>query len=152
NDQIDGGLFLFELVPAMKARILEDTGVAVPGIRMRASENLAPSGYAIQVNEVTVGVGAIPLDPQEESDRADGASTPLVADAPRSLIAQLESVIRAHLDRPLGVEEVARLVEDWRLEEGDDLITSVLPSDESRLRLTWLLQDILADGFTIRDR
>ncbi len=54
----DGGLFLFELIPAMKNRILTGLGVPVPGVRARGSSSLRPGEFIIQVDEVPVAAGA----------------------------------------------------------------------------------------------
>jgi hypothetical protein len=53
----DGGLFLQELIPAMRDRILTGLGVSVPGVRARGNPALAPGGFTIQVDEVTVTTG-----------------------------------------------------------------------------------------------
>jgi hypothetical protein len=53
----DGGLFLYELIPAMKNRILTTFGVMVPGVRARGNSNLGPGDFIIQVDEVTVKTG-----------------------------------------------------------------------------------------------
>lgn len=53
----DGGLFLEELIPAMRDRILTGLGVSVPGVRARGNPSLPPGGFTIQVDEVTVTTG-----------------------------------------------------------------------------------------------
>ena len=56
----DGGTFLFSLIPAMRDRIKAKTGVIVPGVRLRANDNLPPRGYNVQVDEIPVMTGVLP--------------------------------------------------------------------------------------------
>jgi hypothetical protein len=58
DSEQDGGLFLFELLPAMRERIRTGLGVSVPGVRARGNPNLAPGHFTIQVDEVTITKGA----------------------------------------------------------------------------------------------
>jgi FHIPEP family len=53
----DGGLFLEELIPAMRERILTGFGVSVPGVRARGNPGLPPGNFTIQLDEVTVLTG-----------------------------------------------------------------------------------------------
>jgi tetratricopeptide (TPR) repeat protein len=48
----DGGLFLYELLPAMQQRIVEEFGISVPGLRARSTTGLNSNDYAIQIDEV----------------------------------------------------------------------------------------------------
>ena len=57
----DGGVFLFELIPAMRERVRASTGVTVPGVRMRGDPSLPPGGFCIQVDEVPVHTGSVAL-------------------------------------------------------------------------------------------
>lgn len=58
----DGGLFLYELFPAMRERIEESTGVRVPGVRARGNPGLLPGGYEIQLDEVRTQSGTMHPD------------------------------------------------------------------------------------------
>jgi hypothetical protein len=180
----DAGVFLYGLIPAMRERIREGTGVTVPGLRMRGDPYGPPNGYSVQVDEVAVLTGTVALDASfvvlaagEESrtpageltdvhpltgerglwvlavdrggDRLDGAEGLTTA---QYLLHCIELAIRAHLARFLGPQEVASLVESWsETDDGADLVASVVPDDEARLRLTWVLQDLVADGVPITD-
>jgi hypothetical protein len=66
----DGGRFLYELIPAMKDRILADTGVRVPGVRARGTVSLSAHEYEIQVDEVPVLSGFVAPDAQYVVGRA----------------------------------------------------------------------------------
>jgi flagellar biosynthesis component FlhA len=48
----DGGRFLYELIPAMRERITESTGLAIPGVRARGNPGLPPGGFVIQIDEI----------------------------------------------------------------------------------------------------
>jgi hypothetical protein len=177
----DGGAFLYELIPAMRERILASTGVDVPGVRMRGAPGLPNAGYRIQVDEVPVESGSAPLnasltisavDPgrplpegdltdvhpltgarglwvvAEATDDADNADTLTTA---QYLVHRIELAMRAHLPRVLGPHEVATLVSTWSEQGGGDLVASVLPDEEARIRLTWLLQSLVADDVAITE-
>jgi hypothetical protein len=58
----DGGLFLEELIPAMRERILTGFGVSVPGVRARGNPSLPPGNFTIQLDEVTVMTGTALVD------------------------------------------------------------------------------------------
>jgi hypothetical protein len=57
----DGGLFLEQLIPAMKKRIAAGTGVTVPGIRAQGNPNLPFGHFQVQIDEVPVLDGAVQL-------------------------------------------------------------------------------------------
>jgi tetratricopeptide (TPR) repeat protein len=178
----DGGVFLDELIPAMRERILRSTGINVPGLRMRGNPTLPPGGYTVQVDEVSVLTRSVVLggsfamlpvgdgapQPGEEltdihplsgeqglwvlgevtDDLHDGAEALTTA---QYLIHQIELVIRAHLVRFLGPQEVAMLVDTWSEQDDGGLVASVLPDVDARLRLTWVLQALADDGVPITD-
>ena len=48
----DGDEFLYDLIPAMRERILTQTGVKVPGVRMRGTTQLGPTEYLMEIDEV----------------------------------------------------------------------------------------------------
>lgn len=177
----DGGTFLYELIPAMRDRILAGTGVTVPGVRMRSGPTLPPDGYSIQIDEVRVLDGTAPLgisrvlapaaggglDPDGEltdfhpltGERGLWVLNPVDngtdGDAPRLspaeyLIHKIEFVLRTHLARLLGPEEVADLVEQWADDDGN-LVSTVLPDGDARLQLTWVLQALVDDGVPITE-
>jgi FHIPEP family protein len=177
----DGGIFLYELIPAMRERILTGTGVAVPGVRMRGAWDLPPEGFRVHIDEVPVRTGAVPLDAAftvravtpgspvpdgnvtdvhpltgarglwavgEASDESGDAQTLTPA---QYLLHQIEGVLRAHLPRFLGPEELDVLVSSWSEQDDEGLIAAALPDDGAKLRLTWLLQSLVADSIDIGD-
>jgi flagellar biosynthesis component FlhA len=180
DSRADGGVFLYELIPAMRERIRTSMGVVVPGVRMRGNPNLPPDGYSIQVDEVPVRAGTAPRDVTRVVVRPDGNRAapggvltgihPLTGepglwalnpvsngdsadDAPRLspaeyLIHQIELVLRSHLARLLGPEEVDDLVREWATVD-ENLVSTVLPDREAKLRVTWLLQALVDDSVPI---
>jgi tetratricopeptide (TPR) repeat protein len=50
---------LNERIPAMRARIKQEMGVNVPGVRVRPNEELAPNSYSIRLHEVPVAKGML---------------------------------------------------------------------------------------------
>jgi hypothetical protein len=58
----DGGHFLYELIPEMRDRVRDATGVVVPGVRARGNPGLAPGGFVIQIHEVPVVEAVMRVD------------------------------------------------------------------------------------------
>lgn len=178
----DGGRFLYDLIPAMRDRILAGMGVTVPGVRARGNPNLPPGGFQIQVDEVPAHAGWIEvgasyaiLTPEEgvQDQRTDLTNLhpvtgdrglwllAVVRDEPDAgaerlttaeyLIHSIEVVIRAHLTRYLGPQEVLNVVDRWE-EQGDQaLVMATVPDEDARLRLTWVLQALVGDEVPITD-
>ena len=172
DNRVDGGHFLFELVPAMQERIRLHCGVRVPGVRARGAPMLGPTEFVVQVEEVSVLKAS--LDPSDgftvTPGRCEGAEltdfgpgtgeagvwsierdagpAPDLTAADR-LIHHLESAIRGHLPHYLGPQEVDDLIATWR-EDDPELVDGVLP-EPSHLPLTWLLQSLTDDGVPFAD-
>jgi tetratricopeptide (TPR) repeat protein len=173
----DGGRFLYELVPSMRDRIQTGIGVIVPGVRARGAFALAPDAFSIQIDEAPVLTASV--DPHAtfrvvEGVRRDAALSdfhPLTGEpgiwaicattdepghdgvpltAAEYLVHQIERVVRAHLRRYLGPEEVSTLVAEWTSHD-EELVTSVLPDREAVVRLTWVLQALADDGIPLTD-
>jgi len=177
----DEGVFIEQLIPRMRQRIMDATGVNVPGVRMRGNPALGADEYRAQVDEVPIAVDSVALnstwtvsglddgrDPPPElldyhpttgmpgvwmlSGPRDG--TPGGEDVLTSadyLISRIETVIRNHLPRYLGVQEVSLLVDAWATGTDGDLVSSLLPDAEARVRLTWVLQALVREGVPITD-
>ena len=190
NPALDGGTFLYELIPDMRTRIRAATGVTVPGIRARPNESLAPRAYRILIDEVAALSGSVPASASfarfvpgaaapdgsiidfhpvtsepglwvitdivgdASGDRPDGTG---ILSPVSSLILGIETTIRARLARFVGSQEVTNLLgttagtdvtDTWSGADEDAaaLVSSVVPDLAARLRLTWLLQRLAADG------
>jgi len=185
DSQQDGGHFLFELLPAMRQRVLDETGVRIPGVSAR-SGSAGPDAFSVQIDEVPRVQGTVPPDLWFVAD-AEAASMPTHnVDGPRTdthpltgatgrwlhrieaqadseddrgivsaaqfLVDHIEAVVRQHLDRFLGVQDTATLLESWQQEEnGERLVEEVLPDERAWLRLTWLLRSLLREQVPITE-
>jgi hypothetical protein len=58
----DGRDVFEDVIPEMKARILDATGIALPGIRLRPNEAFAPGTFQLQIDEIPVLRGDVSLD------------------------------------------------------------------------------------------
>src|SRR5690606_22448116 len=67
----DGGKFLFELVPFMRAGLFVELGVRFPGVRARGNPSLPPGSYQVQINEVPVVTGQATLGHVLVNDTVD---------------------------------------------------------------------------------
>jgi hypothetical protein len=61
DSRLDGGHFLYELIPAMRDRVRAATGVQIPGVRARGNPSLAPSQFSIQIDEAPKVLGSTHL-------------------------------------------------------------------------------------------
>ncbi|WP_448642792.1 FHIPEP family type III secretion protein [Geodermatophilus sp. URMC 63] len=177
----DHGHFLYELIPDLRARILADTGVTVPGVRMRGNPALAPDGYVIQIFEVPVLSGSldpggffavVPQPPEgPPAPRVDvhpltggpGTWSPTPpADSGRSaedgpvpaplfLAYRIEAAVRSALWTFFGYEEGASLLAAWESDGAGELLASVAPDDAARFRLLRLLRALVEDSVPLTD-
>jgi hypothetical protein len=193
DSRSDAGRFLYELIPDMRIRIEENTGVTVPGLRARSNPNLALGNFQVQIDEVPVLTGLTGSDARYQvrahgdgHESADEQQTPIhpltgqsglwlvrrvdgeparqdspasadddgeeaIVTAQHYLIHQIEMVLRSRLDRFLGPEELHTLIAKWSAQDAENLITATLPDARARLRLTWVIQALLADRVPITD-
>jgi tetratricopeptide (TPR) repeat protein len=172
----DGGHFLFELLPAMRDRILATTGVTVPGVRARGNPALGPNDFSLQVDEIPVAMAALDAEGRYvaiQGRRRDtwltdchpltgvsGLWAILLADtvteegdqltAADVLVHHIERAVRSNLRRYLGPQEVSGLVTGWA-ELDEKLASQLLPDDDAQLRLTWVLQALADDAIPLTD-
>jgi len=175
----DEGRFLDGLIPAMRDQIKADTGVTVPGVRVRGDPGLPPGGFRILIDEVPALTGQTPAEAayvvhaSEAPPRDDEQPTPIhpvtgapgawvirraepggpeaTFAAPHYLIQQLTLVLRARLTELFGPQELGTLLSEWVAEDEQKLVPATLPDQIARLRLTWILQALFADGLPIKD-
>lgn len=139
-----------DLLPAMRERISRETGVRVPGVRVRANNDLAPGTYVIQINEVPAAPGAI--DPTRvfcpspvglTGDDVSPALNPLTGETTGAWVAatresklrasgrevwthwaymtrHLERIVRAALPTFFGLQELSNALDDWCGASGPD--------------------------------
>jgi hypothetical protein len=179
--QLDDGVFLYQLIPEAKDRLEGRLGVKLPGIRARGNPNLPPEAFQVQVYEVPALEGdvrveaeyvVLPVDaPEPFSDQDLTDFHPLTGEpglfrvalassdedhgerltSAQYLIHRVERVLRRHLDRYLGPQEVATRVDDWAAGDRTGLVAAVVPDRRARERLTWVLKALVQDGVPITD-
>jgi hypothetical protein len=166
----DGGDFLERLIPAMRERIFESTGVNVPGVRLRGSDVLGPNEFCAYVDEAPALLESLDFDPssivpvasRSGNGASDGESPDAQAPLPAlkaaeshpaavRLVGRTEDVLRTHLARFLGPQEVDQLVDRWAAGADAELVEAVVPGLEARVRLTWVLQALVDDGVPVRE-
>lgn len=123
---------------------------------------VAPEGSIIDFHPLTAEPGLWVIsnvvgDPSGDQPNGTGILSPV-----SSLILGVETAIRARLARLIGPQEVTNLLgataatdltHTWSGadEEAAALVSSVVPDLAARLRLTWLLQLLAADGVPFAD-
>ncbi|WP_190092998.1 FHIPEP family type III secretion protein [Streptomyces melanogenes] len=109
----------------------------------------APDRYAepTSVHPLTGARGSWLLYPAGHDDGTEGEHVT----AAEYLIHRLDMVLRTHLVHYLGAQAVDGLVEGWTKEDDDGLVGSVLTDKAAVLKLTWVLQALVADGVPITD-
>jgi tetratricopeptide (TPR) repeat protein len=100
DSQQDEGVFLYQLIPEMRSRLERETGVPIPGVRMRGSYEIPTNALRIFLNEVPVETISFP----------DGAEA-------TALIEAIERILRRNCSMFVGVSEAAAIVENWLLRE-----------------------------------
>jgi hypothetical protein len=64
----------------------------------------------------------------------------------------LESAVRDRLHHFVGVQEVDDLVRRWKAESSEPMVLTLLPGSRAEImRLSWVLRDVVAQGFSIAD-
>lgn len=171
----DDGHFLYELIPAMRNRIGETTGVWIPGVRARGNGELARGGFSVQIDEVpvvegilNVGGGYRVLAPNSDIVATEiDEVNPLTGEPGRWLIAEapaevatitaahylahrVGAVIHSHLSAFLGLHEVTALVDRWRATD-PETVRRVVGSQVAVERLALLLQGLVGERIAITD-
>ena len=178
DSRLDGGHFLYELIPAMRDRIRDRTGVVVPGVRGRGNPTLAPDRYVIQIDEIPVVTADIRLDGRYAVRSVATESVGIDADiaeihpttgepgrwrmdlvegrpddgatfSPAEYLAhRVEREVQRSLRTMLGIQEVEALLERWRADDAA-LVGRVIDGPEAAQRLTVLLQELVTEHVPI---
>ncbi len=165
---------LAEDIPAMREAIFADTGVMVPGLRIRPSGGLGEGAYRVLLHEIVVARGRTPLgqrfvgdsppragalpgrDPLTDTpgvwlpaESADGLDA-LGWDVHAFILRHVEALVRAHLDTFFGLPELRILVER-NLQAGADDIAALLGDRAVRPVLIATVQQLLREQVPVRD-
>ena len=126
-------------LPALRERIRESAGVVIPGVTVRADTALAAGVCAIYANAIPLAIGTMPA----------GEDDAILA----SLMAHLETFLRARLATFLGFQEVRELLKTWCAADQSRASQwlSVLPDAAAEARFVQVLQGLASEGVPIRD-
>lgn len=177
DPKLDGGDFYDTLIPQLKSRVHATTGVRLPGIRFRPSSDTGAAGFVVRIDEVPCTRGSVPLDSPiavvEGRGRAPTPDEDVVRFHPLTgepgvwiitpddsargepltvqtyLLAALESTLRRHLARVVGVDEVSAMMTEWREKEVEAAAVAAAPDD--MVALTWIVQAALDDHVSLAD-
>jgi tetratricopeptide (TPR) repeat protein len=123
-------------IPALRERLVQETGVRIPGVRVRGGAGVPPGDMDFLVYEERVK--RVPVQPASE----DPASV---------LVEGLEHVVRDQLFRLISPDDIPFWVEGWEVSRASEM-TSVPPDAEARLRLVRVLRHLLRENVPIVDR
>jgi tetratricopeptide (TPR) repeat protein len=168
-------------IPRLRQRIRDTTGVVVPGVSIRATD-LGEGEYRIVIDEVTVSSGrvggeALCLDEEgatalglhgildevlaigtgvwlDADDAGTAARHGLTLVRPDEImVAQLEVVVRRHIDDFVDVDTVVSALADLQGQgaETKDLVSAVVPDVNAVIRLAGVLRALAADGVPLGD-
>ena len=177
----DGGRFLYDLIPAMRDRILAGTGVIAPGVRMRGNPSLGEDEYSIMIEDVRAVGGTAPLDASyrvvplgaQEGEPGDEVTDFHPRTGKRGLwsLVPVRDGQDGDGEPPLDPAEylihriehvlrsrLARLLGPQeaadlvhKWSETDSQLVSAVLPNDSWLKLTWVLQSLLDEGVPIAE-
>ena len=181
NPDGSGGRFVKELLPLLRERVFNEMGIPLPAVRIRPGvPNLGPNGYAIRLQEVTMGKGDLVVGgglcsetPERLTElglRGTAAQMPeggtgawiAAADLPRAKAANIqvlgpeEVVIRhlIHLVRRYGYEFIgiqeAQVLIDGLERTHPALVREVVPKLVSPVLLSDVLRRLAEEGVSLR--
>jgi tetratricopeptide (TPR) repeat protein len=160
----DWSLFT-EMIPTMKADIQQETGVLVPGVRVRENETLMADEYVIRLEESPVAGGRVPLGQRWLEGAGDGIAqrhprtgrhgrwmqedhtTAEGIEPVAFTVAHLGAVLRGELARYMLADETAELAQSWASEtESLAGLARILEDAEGLVWLSTLLRRLLREG------
>ena len=125
--------FLGTDLPEMRKRIEQDTGVVVPGVRIRDGGASNPAQFRVLVNEIPVATELVP--------GGDGAVERL-----RGVTERLRILLLPHLSEFVGLQEVENRLQSWSEQPGlAALIARTMPNPSARVLFTRVVQTLLRE-------
>jgi hypothetical protein len=132
----------------MRITVEDETGVGIPGIRLRTEPGLELGEYRVLINELAV-----------EHGRLDAALA--AGDAADALLTRVAAVVRSNLTEFVGHQEIMDRLSDSELraryESDADVLADLVVAVRERLRRTGKLGDFeelvqaVADGTYVPD-
>jgi tetratricopeptide (TPR) repeat protein len=125
--------FLGIYIPELRTSLERDTGVRIPGIRVRqGDDSLLPDSFIVLVNEVPLVMEHVP---------ASDSSDPM-----RGVAYRLGEILRRNLSDFLGLEETGNLISQWQEDtETNALIQATLPNLATRILFTRVLRALVRE-------
>ena len=129
------------LIPDLRERLRERTGITIPGIRFRGGPELGPAQFGILWEQELVASGTASSVPRS-SDDPGGIE---------EVIAALEEVLHENIARLFGPDDLGAWVEELDLDE-QELATvngTLLADWTSRIRTHRVLRLLLREGISL---
>lgn len=177
---VNQGGDLLDRVVMIRRQIALELGCVVPMIRLRDNIQLNPNQYLIKIKGVPVSEGEILFDhymamnpgyveeeisgiptfepsyhlpaiwiTESQRERAESLGYTVV-DPPSIIATHLMEIIRTHLDELLTRQDVHNLIENVK-EANDTLVSELVPKLLNVGEIQKVLQNLLAEGISIRD-
>lgn len=177
---VNQGGDLLDRVVMIRRQIALELGCVVPMIRLRDNIQLNPNQYLIKIKGVPVSEGEILFDhymamnpgyveeeisgiptfepsyhlpaiwiTESQRERAESLGYTVV-DPPSIIATHLMEIIRSHLDELLTRQDVHNLIENVK-EANETLVSELVPKLLNVGEIQKVLQNLLAEGISIRD-
>ena len=177
---VNQGSDLLDRVVMIRRQIALELGCVVPMIRLRDNIQLNPNQYLIKIKGVPVSEGEILFDhymamnpgyveeeisgiptfepsyhlpaiwiTESQRERAESLGYTVV-DPPSIIATHLMEIIRSHLDELLTRQDVHNLIENVK-EANETLVSELVPKLLNVGEIQKVLQNLLAEGISIRD-
>ena len=177
---VNQGGDLLDRVVMIRRQIALELGCVVPMIRLRDNIQLNPNQYLIKIKGVPVSEGEILFDhymamnpgyveeeitgiptfepsyhlpaiwiTESQRERAESLGDTVV-DPPSIIATHLMAIIQSHLDELLTRQDVQNLIDNVK-DENTTLISELVPKLLSVGEIQKVLQNLLAEGISIRD-
>ena len=177
---VNQGGDLLDRVVMIRRQIAIELGCVVPMIRLRDNIQLNPNQYLIKIKGVPVSEGEILFDhymamnpgyveeeisgiptfepsyhlpaiwiTESQRERAESLGYTVV-DPPSIIATHLMEIIRSHLDELLTRQDVHNLIENVK-EANETLVSELVPKLLNVGEIQKVLQNLLAEGISIRD-
>jgi len=133
----DSGRFVTETIPALRDRVFRETGIPLPGVRLRGhAAEVPPDGYVLRLNEVPMARGQAPRNGRQ-------AAEDVIAE-------HLFSIVCRYGYELIGIQEAQRLVEG--LERSHPaLVREVIPKLVAPALLADVLRRLAEEGISLRN-
>lgn len=174
------GQRLTEQIKALRKQIAKDYGFVMPAVRIQDNMQLEDDGYLIKIKELDAGRGHVRIgqmlimDPKGETITIPGENTKepafglvakwvdesykeealfnnyTVVDPSTVITTHLTELVKENITELLSYSETQKLVDELS-EEHKKLVKEMIPDQVSISTLQKILQNLLAEGISIRD-